>query len=142
MIKQVSVFLENKEGRLVKVLNILEEKQINIRALSIAETSDYGIVRLIVNKPQEAVEILSSQGFRVGETDVLAIEVPDTPGGLGRILEPLSQRGINIEYMYAFLAKRSDKAIVIFRVEDISKATVVLKELGINTLEGTTLYSL
>ncbi|MFZ7102265.1 MAG: amino acid-binding protein [Peptococcaceae bacterium] len=142
MIKQVSVFLENKEGRLGRVLMLLGEKKINIRALSIAETNAYGILRLIVTKPAEAVEVLKSGGIRVSETDVLAIEVPDTPGGLAVSLEPLAGKGINIEYMYAFLARRSDQAVVIFKVEEMAKAVTVLEEAGIKVLEGATLYSL
>ncbi|MDK2823360.1 MAG: hypothetical protein PWQ67_264 [Clostridia bacterium] len=142
MIKQVSIFLENKEGRLGRVLKILGENNINIRALSIAETADFGILRLIVNKPEQALVVLKNAGFLVSETDVLAIEVPDTPGGLAATLEPLAESEINIEYMYAFLAKKSDNAIVIFRVEDSKKAIEVLNSIGLQVLSGETIYSL
>ncbi|MFZ5942772.1 MAG: ACT domain-containing protein [Bacillota bacterium] len=142
MIKQVSVFLENKKGRIESVLDILSQENINIRALSIAETKDFGILRLIVNKPEQAINILKENGFRVGETQVLAIEVPDTPGGLANTLKPLTKQGINIEYMYAFLAKRSDNAVVIFRVDDLNRAKEVLINSDVKVLEGETLYSL
>lgn len=142
MVKQVSVFLENKEGRLVRALKYLGENSINIRALSIAETADFGILRLIVDKPEKASSVLKNAGFRVIETDVLAVEVSDEPGGLAQILGYLAKEKINIEYMYAFLARKSDDAIVIFRVEDRKKATQVLEEAGAKVLRGETIYTL
>lgn len=127
-VKQISVFLENKSGRLAQVTRALGDNQINIRALSIADTTDFGILRLIVDKPEEANSILWAEGFMVSETAVIAVEVPDRPGGLADILATLGQAGINIEYLYAFIGQSSDKAQVIFRVDDSDKAISVLQE--------------
>jgi hypothetical protein len=127
-VKQISVFLENKSGRLAQVTRALGDNQINIRALSIADTTDFGILRLIVDKPEEANSILRAEGFMVSETAVIAVEVPDRPGGLADILATLGQAGINIEYLYAFIGQSSDKAQVIFRVDDSDKAINVLKD--------------
>ncbi|MBS4008983.1 MAG: ACT domain-containing protein [Clostridium sp.] len=125
-VKQISVFLENKSGRLAQVTRVLGDNQINIRALSIADTTDFGILRLIVDKPEETNSILRAEGFMVSETTVIAVEVPDRPGGLADILATLGQAGINIEYLYAFIGQNSDKAQVIFRVDDSDKAISVL----------------
>ncbi|HEX3030716.1 MAG TPA: ACT domain-containing protein [Bacillota bacterium] len=141
-VKQISLFLENKSGRLLKVMQTLSEKNINIRALSIADTTDFGILRLIVNEPDLATKILKEQGFTVSATDVIAVEVDDEPGGLARALGALEDSGINIEYVYAFVEKSTDKALVVFRVEDIDRAIEVLNSKGINTLKGETVYNL
>ena len=141
-VKQISVFLENKSGRLAKVTEILGEKGINIRALSIADTSDFGILRLIVNKPDDAYQILKNGGFTVSTTDVIAVEVEDKPGGLGNVLRILDDKGINIEYLYAFLEKSSQDALVVFRVEQVDEAIVVLGAAGINVLKGDEVYGI
>ena len=111
-VEQISIFLENKSGRLAEVTTILSEGGVNIRALSLADTADFGILRLIVNDCDRAKEILKSNGFTVGKTEVLALEVPDRPGGLARILRILDGAGINVEYMYAFVNRTGDNAIM------------------------------
>lgn len=141
-VKQISLFLENKTGRLLEVMETLSNKHINIRALSIADTTDFGILRLIVNEPKLAYDILKEQGFTVSTTDVIAVEVDDEPGGLGRALKALEDSGINIEYVYAFVEKSTDKALVVFRVEDVEGAIDLLTANGINTLSGEEVYSL
>ncbi|WP_258360195.1 ACT domain-containing protein [Moorella sulfitireducens] len=141
-IKQLSVFLENKSGRLAAVTRLLAEQGINIRALSIADTSDFGILRLIVNDPEQAYRALKEAGFTVSLTDVLGVEMPDRPGGLSNILSVLEEAGINIEYLYAFIGKGDNGALVIFRVEELDKAITILQQRGITVLEGEKIYRL
>jgi len=116
--KQVSVFLENKSGRLAEVCQTLGKHDINIRALCIADTSDFGILRLMVDKPDQAVEVLQEAGFSVGSTGVLALRIPDVPGGLGGVLAHLEAKAINVEYMYAFFITVEQDAVVLFKVDD------------------------
>jgi len=141
-VKQISIFLENKAGRLAEVTNILGKSGINIRALSLADTTDFGILRLIVNDIEKALKTLKDHGFTVGETEVLAVEVPDRPGGLGEILKIIQDAGLNVEYMYAFVERSSDNAVIIFRFDNADEATRVLLERGVTILNGKTLYSL
>ncbi|MCL5057762.1 MAG: ACT domain-containing protein [Actinobacteria bacterium] len=141
-IKQISIFLENKSGRLARVTRVLGEKKINIRALSIADTTDFGILRLIVNDPDTAFRALKEAGFSVNVTDVIAVEVTDSPGGLADPLEYLRDAGINIEYLYAFLTRASQAALVVFRVEQIDEAVKVLQLKGITILDGSKVYDL
>jgi len=141
-IDQISVFLENKSGRLAKVTAVLGEAGINIRALSLADTSDFGILRLIVNDSGKAREVLKENGFTVGKTEVVALEVEDRPGGLANILEMLSSHGINIEYMYAFVERSGEDAIIICRFDETDKAISVLQENNIAILKGEKLYKL
>ncbi len=141
-IKQISVFLENKSGRLAKVCRILGDNNINIRALSIADTTDFGVLRLIVNDPQTAYKVLKEAGCSVNITDVIAVEIPDVPGGLAGPLEILRDAGINIEYLYAFLERASQEALVVFRVEQIDEAVNVLEANGIRVLNNSKVYSL
>lgn len=140
MAKQISVFLENKAGRLSHVTRVLGEAGINIRALSIADTSDFGILRLIVNDPVKAYSILKETGFTVSETDVIAVKVPDSPGGLATVLGQMSDAQLNIEYLYAFLGTSEDDALVIFKVEDVQKARNAFREKGIPFLDDNELY--
>ncbi|MDZ4132835.1 MAG: ACT domain-containing protein, partial [Dethiobacteria bacterium] len=105
MIKQISVFLENKSGRLVRVAQVLGEAKINIRGLSIADTSDFGILRMIVDQPDKAIIELKDKGIMATVTEVIAMEVPDNPGGLATILSYMQEAGINIEYIYTFIEK-------------------------------------
>lgn len=142
MVKQISVFLENKAGRLANVTKILGEANINIRALSIADTSDFGILRLIVNEPDQAYKVLKESGFTVSETEVIAVEVPDTPGGLANVLDIMGQSAINIEYLYAFIGKATDDALVIFKVENPEQAVKVFHDQGISVLDKTEVYRL
>ncbi|MDR2544187.1 MAG: hypothetical protein LBD03_01330 [Methanobrevibacter sp.] len=134
MIKQLSVFIENKEGRLKKAIDILSMANINIRALSIADTSKFGILRLIVRDLSKAKEILEENNFLVKETDVLAVEIPDEPTGLNRILNMLDKSKINLEYLYAFVGKKNNQAIVIIRVENIEEGLKALNDGNANVL--------
>ena len=141
-VKQISVFLENKSGRLAEVTRALGDHDINIRALSIADTTDFGILRLIVNKPEDANRILREAGFMVSETEVIAVDVPDRPGGLADILDTLGKAKVNIEYLYAFIGQTSQDALVIFRVEDCDGAMKALKEKNVRVLDGSEVYAL
>jgi hypothetical protein len=125
---QISIFLENKKGRLYDVCDILGKKKINIRALTIAESEEFGILRIVVDRPQEAIKILKQNNFVANLTDIVAVEVEDRPGGLARILKVLSDGKINIEYMYGFVEKHSDNALLVFRFEDPDKAIGFLKK--------------
>jgi len=126
--KQISVFIENKEGRLKKALDILSKESINIRALSIADTAKFGILRLIVSDSEKAKEILEKNSFVVKENEVIIVEVPDKPNGLNTILGYLDENHINVEYIYAFVSKKSDEAIVVMRLENIEEGINVLKK--------------
>ncbi len=139
-VKQISVFIENKSGRLAGVTRVLGENKINIRALSVADTTDFGILRLIVNDPVKAEEVLKKEHFTVSETEVIAVETPDQPGGLARVLNILEEKGVNIEYMYAFVGKTRENAVVVFRVEEIDRAIQLLNASGIRLLTGGEVY--
>ncbi len=141
-VEQISVFLENKSGRLAEVAEILARSGINIRALSLADTADFGILRLIVNETEKAKQVLKEGGFTVGKTEVIAVEVSDRPGGLAGILNVLNGGGINVEYMYAFVQKSGNNAIIIFRIDELEKAIDVLQKAGIRILKGEEVYSL
>jgi hypothetical protein len=142
LVKQISVFLENKSGRLAEVTKTLGANDIDISALSIADTTDFGILRLIVNKPEEAENALKENGFTVSCTSVIAIAVEDKPGGLASILEILDEEAIGIEYMYAFVGKTSSDALVILRVEDPEKAILTLANKEISVLPADMVYKL
>jgi hypothetical protein len=133
-VTQISVFLQNTAGRLAGVTKTLGEAGINIRALSIADTSDFGILRLIVDQSERALACLKEHGFAVSKTEVIAVRVPDQPGALSRILALLEETGINIEYLYAFVGRSGGDAVVVFRVEEPQRARVVLSENGIEFL--------
>jgi hypothetical protein len=139
---QISVFLENKSGRLAEVTRALADQGINIRALCIAETIDYGVLRLIVSDPAKAKRVLGDGGFTVTETEVLVLEIPDRPGGLATAIERLAAQGINIEYIYAFVTKSGENANVVFRLERIDQAAKVLAEAGFRILAGDDVYRL
>lgn len=128
---QVSVFLENKSGRLADVTSLMAEEGINIRALSLADTADFGVLRLIVSDPAKCLAALKANDFVAQETDVIAVEVPDRPGGLHEILEVLGGAAINIEYMYAFVEKSGDNAIVVFKIDAYEDAVQALSGAGI-----------
>lgn len=142
MAKQISVFLENKAGRLYHVTRVLGDAGINIRALSIADTSDFGILRIIVNDPAKAYRILKEADFTVSETEVVAVQVSDSPGGLAGILAQMAETGINIEYLYAFLGTSGKDALVIFKVDDLEKAYDTFKQRGIKFITEKQLYEL
>ena len=127
-IKQIFVFLGNKAGRLGEVTKALAQAQINIRALSIADTADFGILRLIVDKEAEAIKALNDAGFTTRVTEVVAVEIDDKPGGLAKVMELFQKKNINIEYLYASLEGKEGKAVVIFKLEDHQKGLQIIKE--------------
>lgn len=134
-VKQISVFIENKEGRMKKAINTLANAGINIRALSIADTTKYGILRLIVSDNIKAMQSLEKDGFIVRENDVIIIGVPDEPNGLNSTLEIFDNKKINLEYLYAFVSNKTDEAIVVMRLENMDEAIKILKESNVNILE-------
>lgn len=140
--EQISIFLENKAGRLAEVTATLRDANVNIRALSLADTTDFGILRLIVNDNEKAEKALKQEGFTVGKTDVIAVEVDDNPGGLNQVLDPLTKEGVNVEYMYAFANPHGKNAIMIFRFDNIDKAIEILSRNSINVIKGNDVYSL
>jgi len=141
-VDQISIFLENKSGRLAEVTRVLGKAGINIRALSLADTSDFGILRLIVNDSAKAVDVLKTNQFTVSMTQVVAVEVSDRPAGLAHILDILEQEKINVEYMYAFVERSSDNAVIIFRFDETDRAIKALTAKGIRVLEGKKVYCL
>ena len=141
MIKQISVFLENKSGRLVRIAQVLGAAKINIRGLSIADTSDFGILRMIVDQPDKAISELKEKGIMATVTEVIAMEVPDTPGGLAEILGYMEEAQINIEYLYSFIEKPTTNAIIMMRVEKIEEALAVLKKHNIPIVGGDRIYT-
>ena len=141
-VEQISVFLENRAGRLAEITRVLGEAGVSIRALSLADTSDFGILRLIVNDNDKAKAALKEHGFTVGKTNVVAVEVEDRPGGLNHILEILSKDDINVEYMYAFVQHTGEDAVIIFRFDDTDAAVKILLDNNIKVLEGKTVYTL
>lgn len=140
--EQISVFLENKAGRLCEVTGVLAEAKVNIRALALADTSDFGVLRLIVDKAETAKEALKKAGFTVGKTDVLAVEVPDRPGGLHEILSLLQASRINVEYMYAFVQQSGNNAVMIFRFDNTEEALKAIQKNGLRVIDGKTLYDM
>lgn len=130
MIRQVSVFVENKPGRLASVTGVLFEKGINLRAFMIADAGDFGIIRMVVDKTDEAYKALKEAGFTVAINEVLAVEVEDKPGELFRIAKALGDEGINIDYVYAFTSEKH-KALIIFRVDDLERAVKILERIGV-----------
>ena len=140
-VKQISVFLENRRGRLVDVTKVLLDADINIRALFLADSSEFGILRLVVNNPEKAKAVLISEGFAANETDVFAVEVEDRPGGFYRVVKVLADNGIDVEYTYAY-AGTSNKAILFFKVknEEFNRAIEVLMKNGQNLVEAIKFY--
>ncbi len=139
-VEQISVFLENRAGRLSDVTKTLSQAGINIRALSLADTSDFGILRLIVSDNEKAKKTLKEQGFTVGRTTVVPVEVKDSPGGLDTILDILSTNGINVEYMYAFVQQSGENAVLIFRFDRTDQAIELLLTHQVKVLTGQELY--
>ena len=135
-IHQISVFLENRAGQLAEITGILSERHINLRALNIAETTDYGVLRLIVDQPETAASILLGQGVILSMTPVVAIGVPDQPDGLAKVLHLISEACIDVEYMYSVFGQGNGKAYMIFRVTDMDKFIAVLNENGISPATG------
>ncbi len=133
-VKQISVFVENKPGQLAEFTKLLEKNNIDLRALSIADTQDFGILRVIVDDSYKTVCMLKEEGYICSVTKVLAVEIPDKPGSLVKILDALGEGGVNLEYTYAFLSRKKDSAYMIFRVTDNAKAVEVLNQHGITPI--------
>lgn len=141
-IKQLSVFIENKSGRLANITTALGDAGVNIRALSLADTSDFGILRLIVSDFEKAQEILKERGFTLSVTEVVAVKISDTPGELGNLLTFIEKAELNIEYMYAFIQNSLDHAVMIFRFNDLDKAIETITSKGITVLESEKILSM
>ncbi|NLN81978.1 MAG: ACT domain-containing protein [Clostridiales bacterium] len=142
LIKQLSIFVENKAGRLAQIAAVIAEAGIDIRALSIADTTNFGILRLIVDKPDEAEQALKDAGLTVSLTNVIAIGIPDHPGGFASAMKCLADAGMGIEYMYAFISRDQGRACVILRVEDNEKAIAALKQGGVEILTSDRIYKM
>lgn len=134
-IKQISVFLENNAGRLGEVTRVLANAGINIRAISIADTADFGILRLIADKSHEAVKALTNAGFTTRISDVVAVEINDTPGSLAKVMELFEKSQVNIEYLYASLEGKTGKAVVIFKMENFEKGLKLVEENGLSMVD-------
>lgn len=134
-VKQISVFIENRRGRLADFTQVLGENGVDLIALSVADTTDFGILRAIVTDTDSAVEILKSAGYTISITDVLAVAVPDKPGGLAKVIRYLSDESISIEYMYSFVRNVDGKAVVIFRVDKLAATYEILKAKGVTLLD-------
>ncbi len=139
--KQLSVFIENRKGRLSEVLDVLKENDVNILSMSLADTAEYGLLRLIVNNPSVAKEALSKKGFSSLLSDVIIIKIPHVSGSLQNLLKVVEQGDVNVEYMYA-LSIDKEKAYVVLKASDLLKAEELLKEQGVNTLSPEELGSL
>ncbi len=134
IIKQISIFMENTTGRLADVTDLLAKANINLRALSIADTADFGILRMVADDPDRAVVILKEAGLMARETDVIGVEVPDHPGELARIMALFRDEGVGIEYLYASLEHKADKAVIVIKVEDIRAGLAMLDKHGFSTV--------
>jgi hypothetical protein len=141
-VEQLAVFLENKSGRLAEIASILAAAGINIRALSVADTADFGILRLIVDKTEEAQQSLKDEGFTVRKTEVVAVEVEDRPGGLAEVLSAIQLAALNVEYMYAFPGKNANNSVIIFRFEDPDGAIGTLQDSGVSVLSNGEVHSI
>ena len=135
-IHQISVFLENRAGQLSEITSILAQQGIDLRAINIAETSDYGVLRLIANKPQEAASVLLEHGFILSMTPVVAVSVPDEPGGLAAGLQIFAKENIDVEYMYSVFGQVNGRAHMIFRVADTDHLVGILEANGIHPISG------
>lgn len=140
VIRQLSVFLENKPGRLCAATDTLAKEGINISALTVADTAEFGILRMIVDQPDRAKEVLNAGGIVVRISKVLAIAMDDAPGGAGGILHLLSEAGLNVEYMYACVGRLSGKALMVVRTDDLEKATEVLHGSGYGDINPAEIY--
>lgn len=140
-IQQISIFVENRPGRLADITQLLAEKDIDIRALSIADTTDYGVLRLIVNNPQAALDALKDQGITASATQVLGVRIPDAPGGFAKAIRVLADAGISVEYAYAFVTPEKGNAYVIIRVEEIAAAAQALQQAELKLLAQTEIFN-
>lgn len=134
-VKQLSVFLENRAGQLAEITSLLSENGVDLRAINIAETADYGVMRIIADNARLAASVLSENGFILAVNDVAAVTVPDEKGALSRVLNLMAQNGVDVEYMYSVFSRKNGSASMIFRVNDNEKLDAILKENGINTAD-------
>jgi len=134
IIKQISIFMENTTGRLADVTDLLARAGINLRAISIADTTDFGILRMVADQPDAAVELLKSAGFAARETDVIGVEVQDNPGELARIMALFRDEGVSIEYLYASLEHKARKAVIVIKVDDIKAGLAMLEKHGFSAV--------
>lgn len=141
-INQLSIFVENKAGRLANISEVLFEANIDIRAISIADTSDFGILRLIVDNPDKAVSALKNANIAVSVTSVIAIGINDKPGEFYKAIRLLADEGIGIEYMYAFISREENKAFVILRINEENRALEILQQNGISILTAEQLHNM
>jgi hypothetical protein len=130
-IKQISLFVENRPGRMAKVSKTLSDAGVNIRAMTIAEAGDFGVIRMVVDNPDKGYKVLHDSGFTVSATDVLAVEMQDTPGGLYEIVDTLGANKINVDYAYAFVTAKAERAMLILRVDDLPRPKQVLSGKGV-----------
>lgn len=126
-VQQISVFVENKKGRLADITKVLAENNIDISAISIADTANFGVLRMIVNETEKAVQVIREAGYTVSITEVLAVEMEDKPGGLHKVLELLGKESISVEYLYSFVRCPSEKALILFKVDNPQKTVDVLR---------------
>ncbi len=138
--KQISVFIDNRPGRLASIAQVLKEEGIDIRAISMADAPDFGIFRVVVEDPDRARAALKRHGFVTEVSDVIAVEVSDRPGGLAEVLALFAEHSLNVEYMYAFLTERAGKAIIFFRFEDTDRAIEALQSAGVPVVHGERLW--
>lgn len=142
IIKQLSIFVENKPGRMAEVTEAIGNAGVDIRALSIADTSDFGILRLIVNRPEEAVVVLREAGMTIALTDVIAVAIDDRPGSFARVVRLLSDNGYDLEYMYAFVSRTGGSAYVIIRLEQLEQAIELLQKNGVQLISSKEIYEM
>jgi hypothetical protein len=135
-VQQVSVFVENVHGRLAEITRLLSNEQINLRAMTIADTADFGILRLIVSDASKAIAVLQEHNFTAKVTNVIGVEVDDTPGGLAEVLELFDKYRVNIEYLYVTLERTKDRAVVIFKVDDLDLGLRIADEAGLSLVSG------
>ena len=134
IIKQISIFMENTTGRLADVTALLAQAGINLRAISIADTTDFGILRMVADQPDEGAKLLKQEGSTARESDVIGVEVPDHPGELARIMSLFRDEGVGIEYLYASLEHKEDKAVIVIKVDDIAAGLAMLEKHGFATI--------
>lgn len=140
MVEQLSIFLENEKGRLARMCRVLGDAGFNMHALVVADTSEYGVARVICDRPHSARRTLEAAGFAVSVTQVVAVEIPDHPGGLADVMERLDAAGVNVEYLYCYVRPDVDAAVDIFRVEDPEAAREALTQAGIGLVHAARIY--